>query len=209
MKNPLQKKFQLKDEYSVLLMNSKPDIHPLFEGIRVEFSNIENTQFDSVILFTKNEEELRHWVPEAESKRKKTGKMWLSYPKKSGKIKSNLNRDITWDVLKGFEMEPIRLISINEDWSSMRVVNKNDRTKPSKLGQDPPGVDRKAKTVIAPIDLKKALDLNPKAEVFFENLAFSYKRDYVAWISDSKKEETRTRRIQKSIELLLDGKKAK
>lgn len=209
MENPLLKKLQLKEEFSVLLMNSNPDVHPLFEGLRIEFSEIGNSQYDSVIIFTKNEDELRNLVPKAASKRKDGGQIWLSYPKKSGSIETDLNRDTTWNAVKAFGMEPIRLISMNEDWSSMRLVKKEERKEPSKLGQDPPGVNRKTKTVTVPQDLEKAFEQKPKAKAFFEGLTFSQKREFVAWIYQAKKEETRARRVQKTTELLLEGKKTK
>lgn len=209
MENPLLKKLQIKDEYSVLLMNSNPAIHPLFEGVRIEFNPSQKDTFDSVILFTKNEDELTKLVSTADEKRKDSGTLWLSYPKKSGSIDTDLNRDTSWTAVKAFGLEPVRLISMNEDWSSMKLVHKDQRKSPSKLGQDPPGVDRTTKTVILPEDFKKELDSNPKALSFFETLAFSHKREYVAWIHNAKKEETRKRRVQKAIELLLAEKKVK
>lgn len=209
MANPLLKKFQIKEEFSVLLMNSNPSIHPLFDGARVEYKAATNDEYDSVILFTKNEEELRKWVPEADKAQKKDGQLWLSYPKKSGDIETDLNRDITWKALKAFGFEPVRLISMNEDWSSMRIVKKKDRKEASKFGQDPPGVDRETKTVIPPDDLVEEFKSNPKAKAFFEKLAYTHKREYVGWIHDAKKEETRQRRVKKTIELLNEGKKTK
>ncbi|MBO6523299.1 MAG: YdeI/OmpD-associated family protein [Balneolaceae bacterium] len=209
MNNTLLKKLQIKEEFSVLLMNSNPSIHPLFEGVRVEFNAATDQDYDSVILFTRSEEELKKWIPQASDLPKKDGQLWLSYPKKSGDIETDLNRDITWNALKVFGMEPVRLISMNENWSSMRLVKKKDRKKPSKLGQDPPGVDRKTKTVIPPDDLIAEFNLNPEVRKFFDELAFSHKREYVGWIHDAKKEETRKHRIKKTIQLLSEGKKLK
>ncbi len=209
MVNPLLKKLQIKEEFSVLLMNSNPSVHPLFEGVRVEYSGVNNEDYDSIILFTKNEEELNDWVPKASKLQGREGQLWLSYPKKTGNIDTDLNRDITMNALKAFGLDPVRLISMNKNWSSMRLVKKKDRKKPSKFGQDPPGVDRKNKTVIPPDDLTKEFQLNPEANAFFESLAFSHKREYVAWIHEAKKEETRLRRVKKTIELLTNGKKKK
>ena len=98
---------------------------------------------------------------------------------------------------------------MDEDWSIMSLVKKGAQKKPSKFGQDPPGVDRKTKTVIPPKDLQKELDAHPEAQTFFDSLAFSHRREYVGWIHDAKKEETRERRVKKAIELLLKGKKVK
>lgn len=190
-------------------MNSNPSIHPLFEGVRIEFSPSKEKEFDSVILFTQNESELTQLVPKADEKRKENGMFWVSYPKKSGSIETDLNRDSSWAAINSFGFEPVRLISINEDWSSMRLVHKDERKKPSKFGQDPPGVDRVSKTVTPSEDLKQQLTRHPKALAFFESLAFSHKREYVGWIEDAKKGETRDRRINKTIELLLEGKKTR
>ncbi|GAB5407683.1 MAG: YdeI/OmpD-associated family protein [Balneolaceae bacterium] len=208
MENPLLKKFQLKEESSVLLMNSNPTVHPLFEGVRIEYSDIQNQDFDSVILFTENEDELRKWVPKATKKHTREKKLWLSYPKKSSHIKTDLNRDKAWKALQGYGFDPVRVISVNEDWSSMRLVKKEDRKKPSTFGQDPPGVDRKTKTVVLPKDMAEILSAQPKAKAFFDELTFSRKREYLGWIHEAKKEETRNRRIQKTVNLLKEGRKS-
>ncbi len=209
MVSAIAKKMLLKEEYSVLLLNSNPNVHPLFDGIRFEYSATENRGFDSVIMFAQNEEEIGRFLPKADSSLKPKGLLWLSYPKKSGSIPTPLNRDITWNVVKEFGMEPVRLVSLDDDWSSMRLVKKADRKKASRLGQDPPGVDRVSKTVIPPEDLQKALNENPDAAAFFEELAFSHKREYIAWLFDAKKHETRDRRVKRTIELLTQQKKNK
>lgn len=209
MDQSLFKKFQLKDEFSVLMLNSNPDIHPLFDGIRLEFSGAGDHSYDSVIFFSKNESELSEILPIAESNRKPEGQLWLNYPKKSGKIKTDLNRDITAAIVDKLGFDPVRLISLNTDWSSLRLVKKSERKTESKFGQDAPGVDRTTKTVIPPDDLQKELDANAEAAQFFEGLAFSHKREYVTWIHEAKKSETRERRIKKTIEMLTEGKKSR
>ena len=54
---------------------------------------------------------------------------------------------------------------------------------------------------------KKALADNPKSEKSFNSLAPSHKLQYLGWIMDAKKEETRERRMKEAIELLEAGKK--
>jgi uncharacterized protein YdeI (YjbR/CyaY-like superfamily) len=51
-----------------------------------------------------------------------------------------------------------------------------------------------------------ALNKNPKAKQYFESMPPSHKREYLGWITEAKKEETRERRIVKTIELLEQGK---
>jgi uncharacterized protein YdeI (YjbR/CyaY-like superfamily) len=41
----------------------------------------------------------------------------------------------------------------------------------------------------------------------FERLAPSYRREFVAWITDAKREETRERRLKEADRLLSEGKR--
>jgi uncharacterized protein YdeI (YjbR/CyaY-like superfamily) len=40
---------------------------------------------------------------------------------------------------------------------------------------------------------------------FFEGLSFTHRKEYVCWITDAKKEETRKARFEKAIERLKRG----
>src|SRR5262249_24652835 len=53
----------------------------------------------------------------------------------------------------------------------------------------------------------KALKANSKAWKFFQELAPTYRRDFVVWIHIAKRPETRARRIRESISRLAAGKK--
>jgi uncharacterized protein YdeI (YjbR/CyaY-like superfamily) len=55
--------------------------------------------------------------------------------------------------------------------------------------------------------IEQALRRTPAARDYFERLAPSHRRMYVAWIDSAKKEETKSRRLQKAIELLVAGRK--
>ncbi|MFT4024223.1 MAG: YdeI/OmpD-associated family protein [Flavihumibacter sp.] len=71
------------------------------------------------------------------------------------------------------------------------------------------GVDHKARTVKAPEDLEKLLQLkkNKKAADFFNKLSFTNKKEYVVWITTAKREDTRQHRLQQTVEKLTAGKK--
>lgn len=65
------------------------------------------------------------------------------------------------------------------------------------------------RTVELPPDFEEALNRNAEAKKTYEGLAFTGKKDYVAWMNGAKKEDTRQSRIEKAIELLTEGKKLK
>lgn len=58
-----------------------------------------------------------------------------------------------------------------------------------------------------PAEFKKALKKNKTAEKNFNNLAPSYRKQYIGWIAAAKQEATIRKRIKESIQLLKEGKK--
>ena len=70
-------------------------------------------------------------------------------------------------------------------------------------------LDVEERVVTVPAELKRAFKENPKAKAVFEKLSFTHQKEYVTWIDDAKKEETRTRRISKTMEMLVKGIKSR
>jgi len=62
------------------------------------------------------------------------------------------------------------------------------------------------KELIIPKELTAALNKNKKAKVAFENFPPSHKKEYAEWISEAKTEPTRDKRIQTTMEWLIEGK---
>ncbi len=54
--------------------------------------------------------------------------------------------------------------------------------------------------------IQRALRSRPVAWNYFESLAPSYRRMYIAWIDSAKQQETKTRRLREAIGLLAAGK---
>lgn len=48
--------------------------------------------------------------------------LWFVYPKGTSKrYKCNFNRDNGWAALGQLDMEPVRMVAVNEDWSALRM----------------------------------------------------------------------------------------
>lgn len=65
-------------------------------------------------------------------------------------------------------------------------------------------LDTEPRTVALPDDLAAALD--EEARATFDRMAYTHRREYVEWITEAKRPETRTRRVTKAAELIRDGK---
>ena len=65
---------------------------------------------------------------------------------------------------------------------------------------------RKRPPLATPADLSAALKKNRKALATFEGFSPTNRREYVEWISEAKRAETRTKRLVQAIEWLAEGK---
>lgn len=57
-----------------------------------------------------------------------------------------------------------------------------------------------------PAELRSAFAKNAKAKTAFEKFPPSHRREYVEWIVEAKREETRAKRVAQAIEWMADGK---
>jgi hypothetical protein len=67
--------------------------------------------------------------------------------------------------------------------------------------------DTEPLVIEVPAELKKAFRNDKEAKAFFEKLSYTHQREYVMWINEAKREETRQNRIAKTIEMLKKGEK--
>lgn len=70
-------------------------------------------------------------------------------------------------------------------------------------------LDTEERVVEIPAELKMAFKAEKEAKANFQKLSYSHQREYVMWINEAKREETRQSRIVKTIEMLKKGQKAR
>ena len=57
-----------------------------------------------------------------------------------------------------------------------------------------------------PDDFQSALDSRPETLEIFEKASPSFRKEYIAWITEAKTEATRNKRLEKSLEWIAEGK---
>jgi uncharacterized protein YdeI (YjbR/CyaY-like superfamily) len=65
---------------------------------------------------------------------------------------------------------------------------------------------RKPVRGVVPPDLKGALAKSARARATFEKLSPSHRREYVEWLTEAKREETRRKRLETTLAWLAEGK---
>ena len=64
--------------------------------------------------------------------------------------------------------------------------------------------DEAERTVDVPPDFEKLLK-KEKVRAAFDKLSYTHKKEYVRWITEAKRDETRANRLSKSVEMLRGG----
>jgi len=67
--------------------------------------------------------------------------------------------------------------------------------------------DKEERIVEIPEDVLEIFDQNKEAFDLYEKMSYTHKKEYIRWITEAKKPETRENRKAKMIEMLLTGKK--
>jgi hypothetical protein len=209
----IAKKLHLKPGMRVAVANAPAGFLLKSPGVTVEKSL--KGDLDLALLFATMQKELKAQWPKLMASVKQEGAVWVAYPKKSSGIASDLAGMQEWAATTGSDWNPVASIAIDEAWSAVRYkyapglekVRHERQEEPVKDADGSVVVDRVKRTVTPPRDLQALLVKNAKARAAFEPLAFTHKREYVTWIVEAKKPETRAARLAKTVEMLTRGKK--
>ena len=69
--------------------------------------------------------------------------------------------------------------------------------------------DTEPRLIEIPPDLARELKEDEEAKAFFDKLSYTHQKEYVTWINEAKKQETRQNRILKTLEMLKKGQRGK
>ena len=101
-------------------------------------------------------------------------------------------RGHTWRTTPGV-YDGVAWIGLNKDVRTAAGVDAGDRVRVTME------LDTEQRTVDVPADLRSALAKDPAAQVAFGRLSFTHRREYVEWVEEAKRPETRARRIAATV----------
>jgi Bacteriocin-protection, YdeI or OmpD-Associated/Domain of unknown function (DUF1905) len=104
----------------------------------------------------------------------------------------------TWRTTPGV-YGGVAYIGLNKDVRAAAGVDAGDRVRVSME------LDTEPRTVAVPADLRTALEADPEANAAFAKLSFTHRREYVEWIEEAKRPETRARRVTGTVQGVQQG----
>jgi hypothetical protein len=82
---------------------------------------LESGPFDWVQIFVKSKAELESLAPLLVKALKPASMLWITFPKGTSKIQTDLTRDKGWESIQALNLKWINLISVNEMWSAFAL----------------------------------------------------------------------------------------
>ncbi|MDR6459932.1 hypothetical protein J2786_003055 [Chryseobacterium vietnamense] len=67
--------------------------------------------------------------------------------------------------------------------------------------------DKEERVVAIADDITNVFNENPEAKALFDKMSYTHRKEYIRWIEEAKKPETRENRKIKMIQMILNGKK--
>ena len=121
---PLAKKLGIKAGSQMLLVGA-PDqyvvlLEPLPEG--VQFGTQLSEATDIVQIFAISRDELQQQLASYRNQLKPNGVVWVSWPKKSARVPTDITEDIIRDIALPLGYVDIKVCAVNEIWSGLKLV---------------------------------------------------------------------------------------
>jgi hypothetical protein len=215
MQQSLLEKLQIAGEKNFLIQGIPSSIEKQF--IKLSYSKnvtplLRIKKIDFALVFAINCNQLNGILKDVIPSLSVNGKLWVAYPKSASKIASDLNRDCSWEILVQNDFEIFNEVTLDHVWGALWFK----KAAPELIAEKPvefkkvevKGVgDFAKKLVVAPSELEKIFTRHQKAREVFQNLSLTNQKEFVAWIEGAKRQDTRTRRLQATVEKLLAGKK--
>ena len=121
---PLAKKLGIKPGMILRVVNAPRNyaalVAPLPEKVVIS-PNAEH-ELDMVHVFTKSRSELRESLKAFQRMIKRDGIIWISWPKKSSGVPSEVTEDTIRDVALPLGLVDIKVCAVDETWSGLKLV---------------------------------------------------------------------------------------
>ncbi len=128
--NPLVKKLGLKDGMAAMLVGVPQHLPEIsaFPG----FANVETSvqngarDHDYVHWFETDRETLENNLTPLASRLKADGMLWVSWPKKSSKVPTDISEDVLRTVILPTMLVDVKVCAVDEVWSGLKFMWRKD-----------------------------------------------------------------------------------
>jgi hypothetical protein len=121
---PLAKKLGIKDGHKMKVVNMPEYYFSLFSDMpeHVEVNDNAKKGLDFVHFFTKEMSELNKLLPQLKKQIVANGMIWVSWPKKSAKVATDVTENLIREVALQNGLVDIKVCAVDDTWSGLKLV---------------------------------------------------------------------------------------
>ena len=116
---PLPKKLGIKDGASAAILNAPSGYT---KSLGVKAATELRSDLDFIQFFTKSRAELEKQLPRLRKSIKPDGMIWISWPKKSSKVATDLTEDVIRETALALKLVDVKVCAVDETWSGLKLV---------------------------------------------------------------------------------------
>ena len=116
-------KLLIKENYKVLFINEPENYKAILGDLpkNVTILSEPTKSVDFIQFFVSSNIELKEGLIELKQNLSPKALLWVTYPKETSKIKTDINRDIIREYAQTIGLTSVAMISINDTWSALRL----------------------------------------------------------------------------------------
>jgi len=121
---PLPKKLGIKDGLNVRLIDAPSDA---LSQLKLSLENCKRDSkgvLDFAMLFTKSSTDLSKEFPAIAKVLAPAGMIWISWPKKSSGVPTDLNENIVRDIGLAAGLVDVKVCAVTDSWSGLKFVRR-------------------------------------------------------------------------------------
>jgi hypothetical protein len=120
---PLIKKLGIKEGMRMLLINEPIYYFELLGELPVGTTQLTAaSQADFIHFFTQDKTDLLSTMPQLKAALPKNGMIWVSWPKKSSKVETDVSDAIVRDAGLSAGLVDVKVCAVDEVWSALKFV---------------------------------------------------------------------------------------
>ncbi len=120
--SPLVKKLGIKEGYNIELVGEPEYYFELFDAFPEEVKVNESGEKDLVHIFIKESASLNEHLIHYKGKIKQNGMIWVSWPKKSSKVETDITESIVRDMAIKNGLVDVKVCAVDSIWSGLKLV---------------------------------------------------------------------------------------
>lgn len=125
-KTPLAKKLGIKEGFTIQVYNSPKRyldfFHEFPKDVLMSKNHKESESLDFIHLFATTEKELSEAFTKAKPLLKKNGSLWVSWPKKTSKLPSEIDKFHVMKYGLNNGLVDVKVAAVDDDWSGHKFM---------------------------------------------------------------------------------------